>query len=231
MEKNIWTLPPTYPMNSIFADFIMNTKPPTLYTIMNSIANYDVEEKTKIRNLAKATHDKIFDFDYPLSAKISKEDFECQILNHYIMRRIGYDTFTAFQLYLENKLNEILPFYNKLFDAMDDYNLFNDGEVITRNRQENGKTTLNSDNSLESRYSEYPLNKLDDLKDKKYVSNQTINESNMSNNGTSNSITDEVEKRSPIDKMELYRKYLETRNSIMSMIYKDLDILFYGIAD
>ena len=43
----------------------MNPKPPTLYAIMNSIANYDAEEKTKIRNLAKATHEKIFDFDYP----------------------------------------------------------------------------------------------------------------------------------------------------------------------
>ena len=90
----------------------MNPKPPTLYAIMNSIANYDAEEKTKIRNLAKATHEKIFDFDYPLSNKVDKEEFECQILNHFIMRRIGQETFTAFQLFLENKLNEILPYYN-----------------------------------------------------------------------------------------------------------------------
>ena len=45
---------------------IMNPKPPTLYSIMNSMANFNQEEKTKIRNLAKATRERIFDFDYVL---------------------------------------------------------------------------------------------------------------------------------------------------------------------
>ena len=129
--KEIYKLQPTYPINQITAEFIMNTKPPTLYSIMNSIANYNATEKTKIRNLAKATHEKIFDFDYTLSSAINKSDFEEEILNHYIMRRIGFETFTAFQIYLENKLKEILPYYNILFDSLKDYNLFNNGESIT----------------------------------------------------------------------------------------------------
>lgn len=209
----------------------MNPKPPTLYAIMNSIANYESQEKTKIRNLAKATHEKIFDFEYPLSSEVSKEDFECQILNHYIMRRIGFDTFTAFQLYLENKLNEILPFYNKMFDSLADFNLFNDGEVITRDTTEEGETSLNSSNELNSRYSQYPLNRLSDIDDGSYVTNQNKNNGNVSNNGKSSNITKETVKRSPVDKMDLYQKYLQTKTSIMSMIYKDLDILFYGIVD
>lgn len=221
----------TIPMNQITADLIMNPKPPTLYAIMNSIANYDKEEKTKIRNLAKATHEKIFDFEYPLSSEVSKEDFECQILNHYIMRRIGFDTFTAFQLFLENKLNEILPFYNKMFDSLSEFNLFNDGEVITRNTSEEGNTSLNSTNEIKSKYSEYPLKRLTDIEDNSYVSNQTVNNGTNANNGTSSNTVVETIHRSPVDKMDLYKKYLETKTSIMSMIYKDLDILFYGLAD
>jgi hypothetical protein len=209
----------------------MNPKPPTLYAIMNSIANYDAEEKTKIRNLAKATHEKIFDFEYPLSSKVNKEDFECQILNHFIMRRIGQETFTAFQLFLENKLNEILPYYNIMFDSLTDYNLFNDGEVITRNREDNGTSTLNSINEMKSKYAEYPMNQLSDIDDGKYVTNQTTNNGTNGSNGTSSNISRETETRSGIDKMDLYQKYLQTRNSIMTMIYKDLDILFYGLAD
>ena len=228
---DMWNLKRTIPVNQITADFIMNPKPPTLYAIMNSIANYDTQEKTKIRNLAKATHEKIFDFDYPLSSAVSKKDFECQILNHYIMRRIGYDTFTAFQLFLENKLNEILPFYNKMFDSLADFNLFNDGEVIERDREDSGNTSMNSNNELKSRYSEYPLNRLNDIEDGSYVTNQNINNGNSYNNGTSNNVTKETIKRSPVDKMDLYQKYLQTRNSIMTMIYKDLDVLFYGLAD
>jgi hypothetical protein len=209
----------------------MNPKPPTLYAIMNSIANYDAEEKTKIRNLAKATHEKIFDFDYPLSSKVNKEDFECQILNHFIMRRIGQETFTAFQLFLENKLNEILPYYNIMFDALSDYNLFNDGEVITRNRNDNGTSTLNSNNEMKSKFAEYPMNELSDIDNGKYVTNQTTNNGNNISNGTSSNQMTETETHSGLDKMDLYQKYLQTKNSIMTMIYKDLDILFYGLAD
>ena len=209
----------------------MNPKPPTLYAIMNSIANYGKEDKTKIRNLAKATHEKIFDFDYPLSQKVDKEDFECQILNHFIMRRIGQETFTAFQLFLENKLNEILPYYNIMFDSLVDYNLFNDGEVITRNRQDNGTSTLSSENNVKSRYSEYPLGQLNDIENGDYVTNQTTNNGTMSNNGTTSNTVSETETRSNLDKMDLLLKYRESKNSIMTMIYKELDILFYGLGD
>ena len=40
---DMWKLKPTYQVNQIEADFIMNPKPPTLYAIMKSIANYDTE--------------------------------------------------------------------------------------------------------------------------------------------------------------------------------------------
>lgn len=229
---NIWRLQPTYPMNPIGADFLMNPKPPTLYAIMNSIANYDAENKTKIRNLAKATRERIFDFDYELSSKIDKEKFECDILNHYIMRRIGYDTVTAFQIFLENKLHEILPYYNVLFDSIQDYNLFNSGEVITRETIDKRKVNNKGNTENEMRFSEYPLDRLDDLSDGKYVSSQTINKGSASSDTTDDNTTNEEIKRTPVDKMSLYKSYLETQQAkIMSLIYKDLDILFYGIAD
>lgn len=231
MKKFMMGIMPTYPMNQVMADFVMNPKPPTLYSIMNSIANFGNEEQVKIKNLAKATHEKIFDFEYPLSSKVDREDFECQILNHFIMRRIGQETFTAFQLFLENKLNEILPYYNIMFDSLVDYNLFNDGEVITRNRQDDGTSSLNSENSVKSRFSEYPLGRLSDIDNGNYVTNQTTNDGTMTNSGTTSNTVSETETRSGLDKMDLYTKYLQTKNSIMTMIYKDLDILFYGLVD
>ena len=209
----------------------MNPKPPTLYAIMNSIANYDVEEKTKIRDLAGATHKKIFDFNYELSSALNKDEFEINILNHFIMRRIGYDTFTAFQLYLENKLKEILPYYNLMFEAFKDYNLFNGGEVITRTTVDNKNMDTSGNSDSESRFSEYPLNELNDINDGSYVSNQTTVKSNVTNNTTEDNTTNENITRTPIDKMTIYRNYLETKRSVMSMIYRELEILFYGIVD
>ena len=216
--------------NSLYPDMVMNPIPPTLYSILNSIANYDATEKTKIRDLARVTHDKVFDFDYELSSAINKDEFEIEILNHYMMRRIGFETFTAFQLYLENKLKEILPYYNLMLDAFKDFNLFNNGEVITRSKTDSRNTTGTSGSNGENRLSEYPLNELDDLTDGKYVSTQ--NTTSVNANNTTNDVGQENERieRSPVDKMSIYKSYLETRRSVMSMIYKDLDILFYGLV-
>lgn len=217
-------------LNSLYPDMVMNPIPPTLYSILNSIANYDAVEKTKIRDLARVTHDKVFDFNYELSSAINKDEFEIEILNHYMMRRIGFETFTAFQLYLENKLKEILPYYNLMLDAFKDFNLFNNGEVISRIKSDTRNTTGTSTSDGENRLSEYPLNELDDLTDGKYVSTQ--NTSKINANNTTNDVGQENERieRSPVDKMSIYKSYLETRRSVMSMIYNDLDILFYGLV-
>lgn len=217
--------------NSLDAQYVMNPIPPTLYSILNSIANYDNPTPIKIRDLARVTHSKVFDFDYELSTAINKDEFEIEILNHYMMRRIGFETFTAFQLYLENKLKEILPYYNLMLDAFKDYNLFNNGEVISRVKSDTRNTTGTSGSTGENRLSEYPLNELDDLTDGKYVSTQ--NTSEINSNNTTNDVGSENERieRSPVDKMSIYKAYLETRESVMAMIYKKLDILFYGLAE
>lgn len=217
--------------NSLDAQYVMNPIPPTLYSILNSIANYDNPNPVKIRDLARVTHSKVFDFDYTLSSAINKDEFEIEILNHYMMRRIGFETFTAFQLFLENKLKEILPYYNLMLDAFKDYNLFNNGEVINRVKSDTRNTTGTSGSTGENRLSEYPLDELDDLTDGKYVSTQ--NTSEINSNNTTNDVGSENERieRSPVDKMSIYKAYLETRDSVMSMIYKKLDILFYGLAE
>ena len=104
-------------------------KPPTIYTILESIVNYGKDEKTKIKDLAKEGRTTIFDFDYPLTNKISKQDFECMILNHFLMRRIGFETVTAFKIQLNVKINEIMPVYNKMFDAISNWDIFKIGRA------------------------------------------------------------------------------------------------------
>lgn len=213
----------------IKSEFLMNTMPPTLKDIMNSIVNYNNPHPVKYRNLAKECHNKIFDFDYPLSAEINKDDFEIQILNHFMLRRIGFETFNAFQIYLENKLNEIMPYYNILFDSLSNFNLFNDGEKITRTEIEDSESSANGNSESDRRYNEYPQNRLDDIKQGSYVTTQNYDTNNSQNNASANRNLREETSRSPVDKMYLYEKYLNTKKSIMSKIYKDLEDLFYQL--
>lgn len=216
--------------------------PPTLYALMNSICNFGKVDKTNIYNLAKGSREVIFDFPYPLSDKVNKEDFECMILNHYIMRRIGFDTPTGFKLALNVKLNEIMPLYNKLFDALDGWDILNDGEVIDRTLTNNGNNSVNtsvnsvSSNVSDRRNSNVPQNQLYDIQSGNYMTDYNLDTDNASGNTSSTSdasssnLEKEITKTSPKDRVKTYKEFIESRNNIYTMIFKDLDDLFYTLV-
>lgn len=220
--------------------------PPTLYSLMNSIVNFDSEEKVKIKDLPSYARSEIFDFNYPLSEKVTRQEFEEMILKKFMMYRIGFDTLNAFKIALDVKLNEIMPYYNKLFDMFSDWELFgndeteertlNDARITNSTNTTNGTTT--SVNTSDRRFAELPQNQLSDLRDGNYVTNynyDTTNNSDTVSSSGSNNILDsgnlhETITRNKVNKMEVYKEYLNNRSSIMTMIYKDLSILFYGLV-
>ena len=235
-------------------------KPPTLYSVLNSIVNGDKDEDeyTKIKDLAKEGRSTIFNFDYPLSQYIEKEKFETMILNHFLQRRIGFETVTAFRIQLDVKLNEIMPLYNKMFNALDNWEIFNDGEVTTRTGTDNTTTqnTNNTSNSLtnqsttsttdvsDRRNSELPQNQLSELRDGNYVTNYNYDTntnngqdnstsqgtSQATNQGTDNKQYNETITRTPADKIAILKEMQENIKSIYTMIFKDLDCLFYQLV-
>lgn len=228
--------------------------PPTIYSLLESIVNYGKDEKTKIKDLAKEGRTTFFDFDYPLTNNITKEQFETMILNKFIMRRIGYDTLTAFKLQLNVKLNSIMPLYNKMFDALENWNIFNDGERETKQGTDNRTTSNTSNNSLtnnsttqntstsDRRKSELPQDQLENLRDGSYVGEYNYDTDNSNSqdssttqgsstsNGTDNNSYNETITRTPADKISIMKEMQENINSIYEMIFKDLECLFYQLA-
>lgn len=237
-----WMIVPTIPTD--------NPKPPTVYALLNSIVNFDNPNPAKIKNLASEGRNVFFDFDYPLSSNIEKADFECMILNKFMMRRIGFDTLTAFKIQLNVKLNEIMPQYNLLFDAIEGWDLFNDGETTTITISDNttsANTTSASNSSISSatntsdrRNSNTPQTNLTDVQNGSYISEynydtDTANandtsQSSATYNGTNSNTKNETRQKSPADKIKLYKDFIEAKNNIYSMIFKDLDILFYQLG-
>lgn len=220
-----------------------NELPPTIFYILDSYCNGDKEdilndEYIKPSDLAKYGRSAIFDFSYPLSSNINKEEFEINILNKFLERRIGRETLTAFKIALSVKLNEIMPKYNKLFDTFTEWNLFNDGEKYTRtyneSRNDSGNSSSSSNNESDRRYSNEPQNEINDIKDGRYMTeyNLDTDKLNTSNNSSTNGNTNisEVINRSPSDKFKLYKDMLELQDNIYSMIYKDLSVLFYALV-
>lgn len=229
-----WNLIPKIPTNNI--------EPPTIFSILQSIVNFGKEEKTKVPNLAKEGHERIFNFDYPLTNKVNKEKFECMILNHFLMRRINFDTVLIFQIQLENKLNEIMPFYNKLFDSIDGWDLF-ENEVhdltsdTTTSDSTNSTNNISSSNDDDIRNSNMPQSQIDNVKDGKYLTNYTYSQSNSNSdsnsnstsNGTNKNILHETRNRTPSEKLEVYKAFQDEIKNVYSLLFKDLECLFYQI--
>ena len=237
--------------------------PPTIYAILESIVNPEVDlnepaPEVKIKDLAKVGRETIFNFDYPLTSNITKEKFETMILNHFLQRRRGFETVTAFRIQLDVKLNEIMPLYNKMFDALENWEIFNDGEVTTRSGTDK-RTTQNTNetsNTLENtsitstedisdrRNSELPQNQLEDLRNGSYVTNysydtntntgndnsQSKGTSQATNNGTDNNEYKETITRTPADKIAILKEMQENIKSIYTLIFKDLECLFYQLV-
>lgn len=223
------------PFNSPICD-----KPPTVYSVLNAIVNGDKDDEddyTKIKDLAKYGRNKIFDFDYPLTNTMTREYFECMILNHYMTRRIGFDTVTNFKLHLNVKLNAIMPKYNVLFDNY--ANIIN-GSTITKQGQENANTNQESSNenkttnTTDNKYSDTPQGQINDVQDETYLTDYTLTNSDVESNGSSSSSgQNEREYQETIIEKNINENYLKIQERMMSvfdMIFKELDSLFFSIV-
>ena len=232
-------------------------KPPTLYAVMETIANGDKDfmddDQVAIRDLPKATRKVIFNFDYPLSEHINKEDFEILILKHYMQRRIGFETVTVFRISLDAKLNEIMPMINKMFDALDNWDIFKSGESIHRSGYENRETfsTSGGTNKMEteseteanneSRDSELPQSHLENVANKSYLTNYGMTnnkgkdkstqtgESSGTNEGTDSKEYSETIEHTNANKIEIMKEMQNNIKSIYTILFKELDLLFYSI--
>lgn len=240
--------------NEFTKELSMFDEPNTIYSFMQSIVNYNREQsdQVKIKDLSKYAKDKIFDFDYPISPDFNKDEFEEIFLNHYMFRRINYDTLTSFKIHLQVKLYEIMPKYNKMIEGFE--KIAFDGTIETHERYQtdsktstsNSEGTVNSTSSDSSesdvKYSDTPQGQLNNIKSGNYMSEYTYNQANSNGESDSHStntnttndtgnLTESITiKRG--DPIEEYQKYMDIQQlNIYSMIFKECDSLFYGLIN
>lgn len=110
------------------------------------MAKYTITIKTLIDNN--------FDFQmtqYPIFDENYRETLNHNILYHYYENEIGFETAPLFRLYLNQTLNEIMPYYNELYKAQRkiiDENLLLNNVNITENLQ--GSNTTHSSSQSNS---------------------------------------------------------------------------------
>lgn len=203
----------------------INDEPPYLAELMESKVNYNNPNPVDVDKLPEYFRGYLFDFDYPLDNQY-KYDFEITFLQHYMFRRIGFETYTSFKIHLQVKLKEIMPKYNKMFEGFSKLDFLGEKEIHARVENESGSSTGTSTN--DNRFSQLPQNEIQDVRDGAYLTDYTYNTGNTT--GTAERETNENIDITRVDEIEEYKKFLDFANNIYSDIFKECDSLFFSIV-
>lgn len=84
---------------------------------MKSGYNCDELKSHTVDDIINNSRHLIFNFEYPIFDSSYKPTLENKILKHYYTREISAETFGLWQLWLNARMNEIMPKYNKLYKA------------------------------------------------------------------------------------------------------------------
>lgn len=154
----------------------------------------------KVELVIKSAIPKIFDFDFPIFDEAYRNVLCSKILRHYYTREIGAETVGLWKLWLNTKLNEIMPYYNQLYEStLLKFNPLQDTDYKrtykktgddTRNTSGKSETSDEGTGNSVSRemFSDTPQGALDNVENETYLTNATksTNEGTSKSNGKRN---------------------------------------------
>ena len=208
---------------------------------------------TTIRNLM----DNNFDFglnDYPIFDNDYRTILNNKILMHYYMDEIGFETAGLFKVYLNNKMNEIMPYYNELYKKQKDLLLNFDKttnltETFTRdnttdtNTKSNSTSSNTASGSSKNVYQDTPMGSItqQNIDNYDHASNQEFNKnqntssiednSNLTGKATSleNYIRTKTGNNGRLYGIEILKMIKNNYMNIDEMVINELQDLFMGI--
>ena len=147
----------------------------------------------------KSLIDNNFDFkmdSYPIFDENYRDTLNQNILYHYYENEIGFETASLFRFYLNQKLNEIMPYYNELYKAqkklIDDNLLLNNVNITEQLQGSNTTTTSSisqSTNKGKNLFQDTPqgnISQQDINSQNVYATNITLNDNSINDNSSAN---------------------------------------------
>ena len=211
------------------------------------MAHYTITIKTLIDNN--------FDFkmtDYPIFDENYRNVLNQKILNHYYENEIGFETAPLFRFYLNNKLNEIMPYYNILYEKqlqllnnidknvnlVEDFKGTNTNESTTNTESE---STSNSNGTSKNKdlFQDTPQGNLNntELENQTWATNYTMNNTkneneindNSSSNGTANYLKTIIGNNGSRYNLDILADLQKNLMNIDLLIINELSDLFMGL--
>lgn len=182
-----------------------------------------------------------------------------KILKHYYLREIGAETVGVWKLWMNTKLEEIMPYYNQLyksalleFDPLKDYSVDRthkrtgtDGKTSSTDTSENSSGSSSNNVTDRELYSDTPQGGLNGLESENYLTSarKNTNEGSSNSSVTSKSGTDYTENiNSTEDYTEkvvgkiggtsyskMLTEFRETMLNIDMKVINEFEDLFFGL--
>ena len=143
----------------------------------------------QIDNVISNSWNKIFD-NFPIFDESYRSVLCSKILKHYYTREISAETVGLWQLWLNTRMGEIMPYYNKLYEsALLEFDPFKDtnytrnhGGTFTGDTVRNGRSEIDVDNSVTSNgtsnsknlFSDTPQGAITNIENESYLTNATL---------------------------------------------------------
>lgn len=222
----------------------------------------DKDSLAKLEKTNKPLYDELMsDYETPVSHRIItlaqwiQESFERDFVYHFYNCELGQETYGLWKLSLRNKLNEIMPYYNKMYemqylliDPLKEWESWKEGnhkghsdttqsgKVANISKQDEDDTTWN-----ETLFSNTPQGNLTDVRNGNYLttyqrnniggkSGQRTSTTDYSGNPRSDTETngnyDEHQYGHNKSPMELMQQYKDTFSNIDQQIYDECNDLF-----
>lgn len=196
----------------------------------------------------------IFNFDFPCWNNEYKKVLERKIVMHYLEKEIAYDSVELWRLYMQERLNLIMPYYNKLYETtVKDYDYTKSIDVSTSNNtlQNGGINSSNEQSSTGSNVvsggnndtvTNYDYPQINEESGDTYASNKNITDSTISNTTNTSGhdiVTQDTTNHNSVANnsntngnnipiADLILKYRDTLLNIDSLIVNQLGDLFHG---
>ena len=204
----------------------------------------------KYTTTIKTLIDNNFDFglkDYPIFDEEYRDHLNDMILKHYYMAEIGFETANLFKQYLNNKMNEIMPYYNTLYKLQKD--LLSSGIDQNVNLTESYEHTVNTEGTSNSNSTSENTNKsvsqntpqgnltAQNINNFNYADNINMGSNNSNINDNSNttgkSFEDYIKKiQGNNGNKYAYEVLIAIKNNLLSIdleVINQLEDLFMGI--
>lgn len=202
------------------------------YICESNAGLYESVGMSQVDEIIEKSWDKIFTtkcefFDENYRSILCKK-----ILKHYYLREIGTETVGVWILWVNTRLEEIMPYYNEVYkSALLEFNPFNDVDVTREHEEKIVKygNVVSTGKSID-KYSDTPQGGIKGLEDGTYLTNANIGDSKgtvkTDNDDTIKFTEKYIGKQGSVSYSKLLQEFRKTMLNIDMMVINDFNDLF-----